>query len=265
MFDRGKFNRTAFNLAGEGTPTFYVTITSQYSAEAGPLRVLVRIGTVSLGAEAQVDIGNLGLYTRLPEVVLTGEFSVLPNFTALIPLGAVRMEAQSEVSIFMGAKMPLGRTTLASVFTVLPTFGVSVPLKGIVLRSEVELKPRFGVLAPAAPVTLGSTFDIAGGLWAKLPLRRAAVTSEFDLALKSIRTEESEEMELEGLDLRPGQSLVIDTDTLEVIVDDQPRVDCWVTGGNFFQFKNGENVLSFSDNASRRNLQVTVIWADRYL
>lgn len=265
MFDRGRFNRTAFNLAGDGTPTFYATITSRYGAETGPLRVLVRIGAVSLNAETQLDVGNLGLYTQLPEVALEGEFAVLPNFTALIPLGGVRMEAQSEVAIFMGAKMPLGQTTLSSVFTVLPTFGVSVPLKGTALRSAFEVRPRFGVLVPAVPVKLGSTFDIVGRLWAKLPLRRTAVTSEFDLLLKSVRTEESEEMVLEGLDLRPGQSLVIDTDTLEIIVDDQPRVDCWVTGGSFFQFKNGENVLSFSDNASRRNLQVTVIWADRYL
>lgn len=265
MFDRSKFNRTAFNLAGEGTPTFYATITSQYGAEAGPLRVLVRIGAVSLNAEVQLDIGNLGLYTRLPEVAMAGEFAVLPNFTALIPLGAVRMDTQSEVSIFMGAKMPLGKTTLASAFTVLPTFGVSVPLKGTALRSEFEMLPRFGVLVPMVPAVVNSAFSIAGVLWAKLPLRRTIVTSGFDLLLKSIRTEESEEMVLEGLDLRPGQSLVIDTDTLEIIVDDQPRVDCWVTGSSFFQFKNGENVLSFSDNASRRNLQVTVIWADRYL
>lgn len=265
MFDRSKFNRTPFNRADGGTPTFYGTIISQYGAEIGPLRVLVQIGAVSMNAESALAVGNLSLYTHLPGVTVNAEYNVFPNFTALVPLGSVRMESQSEASIFMGAKMPLGRTTLASVFTVLPTFGVSVPLKGIAHRSEFEVRPQFGVLVPAAPVTAGAEFEVAGRLWAKIPLHRTAATSEFELLLKSVRTAESEEMVLEGLNLRPGQTLVIDTDTLEIYVDDQPRVDCWVTGGSFFQLKNGDNMLSFSDNAARRNLHVTVIWSDRYL
>lgn len=265
MFDHSRFNQASFNLAGNETPSFYATITSRYSEEIGPLRIRVRIGAVSLNAESALNVGNLGLYTHLPEMVLAGEFAVLPNFTALIPLGPVRMEVQSEVSIFMGAKIPLGGITLAAAFMIHPTMGVTVSLAGITHRSEFEVRPRFGVLVPAVPVAAGSEFEVAGGLWAKIPLRGTAVTSEFELQLKSVRTAESEEMVLEGLNLQPGQTLIIDTDTLEIYVDDQPRVDCWVTGGSFFQFKNGDNVLSFSDNANRRNLQVTVIWSDRYL
>lgn len=265
MFDRSKFNQMAFNLAGNEAPSFYATITSRYGEEIGPLRVRVQIGMVSLSAESALNVGNLGLYTLLPETVLSGEFAVLPNFTALIPLGAVRMEIQSEVSIFMGAKMPLGGITLAAAFTLHPTLGVAVPLAGITHRSEFEVRPKLGVLTPAAPVTVDSEFEVTGGLWAKVPMHRMNATSEFELQLKSVRTAESEEMVLEGLNLRPGQTLVIDTDTLEIYVDDQPRVDCWVTGGSFFQFKNGDNILSFSDNAVRRNLQTTVVWSDRYL
>lgn len=265
MFDRSRFNQTSFNLAGIGEPSFYATITSRYGEEIGPLRIRVRIGAVSMNAEAALNVGNLGLYALLPETVLTGEFAVLPNFTAFVPLGEVRIDAQSEVSIFMGAKIPLGGITLAAAFTLHPTLGVTVPLAGITHRSEFEVRPRFGVLVPAVPVTAGSEFEVAGGLWAKVPMHRMNAASEFDLLLKSIRTAESEEMVLEGLNLQPGQTLIIDTDTLEIYVDDQPRVDCWVTGGSFFQFKNGDNILSFSDNAVRRNLQTTVVWSDRYL
>lgn len=265
MFDRSRFNQAAFNRAGSETPSFYATITSRYGVEVGPLRVRVQIGMVSLSAESALGIENLGLYTMLPETVLTGEFSVISNLTALVPLGTVRMDAQSEVSIFMGAKMPLGQTMLAAVFTLHPTLGVAVPLTGITHRSEFEVRPQFGVLVPAAPVTIGSEFEVAGGLWAKVPLHGMRVVSEFSLQLKSVRTAESEEMVLEELNLQAGQTLIIDTDTLEIYVDDQPRVDCWVTGGSFFQFKNGDNILSFSDNAVRRNLQTTVVWSDRYL
>lgn len=246
-------------------PSFYATITSRYGAEIGPLRIRVRIGTVSLNAESALNVGNLGLYTMLPETVLAGEFEVLPDLTALVPLGTVHMGAQSEVSIFMGAKIPLGGLSLTADFVLQLILGVSVPLTGITHRSEFEVKTRLGVLVPTVPVTVGSEFDVTGGLWAKVPMHKMNATSEFDLLLKSIRTAESEEMVLEGLNLQPGQTLIIDTDTLEIYVDDQPRVDCWVTGGSFFQFKNGDNILSFSDNAVRRNLQTTVVWSDRYL
>lgn len=265
MFDRSRFNQAAFNRAGSETPSFYATITSRYGAEIGPLRIRVRIGTVSLNAEAALGIKNLGLYAHLPEVDTTAEYNVSPNLTALVPLGSVHVDVQSEVSIFMGAKIPLDEIALAAAFMIHPTLGVAVPLAGITHRSEFEVRPKLGVLTPAAPVTVDSEFEVTGGLWAKVPMHRMNATSEFDLLLKSIRTAESEEMVLEGLNLQPGQTLIIDTDTLEIYVDDQPRVDCWVTGGSFFQFKNGDNILSFSDNAVRRNLQTTVVWSDRYL
>lgn len=265
MFDRGRFDHAAFNIATGEKPYFYATVTTQFCTEISPIRIRVRIGIVSLNVESALEIGNLGLYTLLSEVAVNAVYNVHPNFTALVPLGAVHMDAEYDITIILGAKIPLGRTTLAAVFSLRPVIGIHVPMPGANLRSDFNLVPKLGVRVPIVPVLADAEFAVTGYLSIMQLLRSVTLHSGFDLQLKSIRTEESEEMVLEGLNLRPGQSLVIDTDTLEIIVDDQPRVDCWVTGGGFFQFKNGENVLSFSDNASRRNLQVTVIWADRYL
>jgi len=265
LFDRLKFNHGSFNTVSGEEPYFYATIATQFRTEIGPLLVRARIGAVTVNTVSRVDVGNLGLYVTMPEITCSAEYDVAPNFTALVPLGAVRMEAETEVYITLGAKMPLGRTAIASVFTLDSFFGIMVPLSATIQSSDFQVLPKLGILVPLSPVQADAAFQLLGRLCVMQLIHPTVISAEFNLSAMSVRTDENEEMVLEGLNLRPGQSLVIDTDTLEILVDDQVRVDCWVTGGSFFQFYNGDNILSFSDNAARRNLRVTVIWADRYL
>ena len=124
---------------------------------------------------------------------------------------------------------------------------------------------QLGMKVPLSPLMSELQFDLQGMLYTKVPMPDTTIRSEFGTSCKVIRTSESEEMVLEGLSLKPGQRLIIDTDTLEIMVNDEIRVDCWVTGGTFFQLENGSNTLTFTDNAKRRYLQATVLWADRYL
>ena len=75
----------------------------------------------------------------------------------------------------------------------------------------------------------------------------------------------SKELALANLNFRPGDTITIDTETLDVFINGEPDVDCWVTGSDFFKLGRGVNTLTFYDDVSERELEVTVIWADRWL
>lgn len=168
-----------------------------------------------------------------------------------------------------------GRTNddTASLYaTIASQYEVTAPLRVLVLITDVTISAEtavevapLGLYAPLPAIDISSRFDVSGALHAMMPLPEIEIGAEYRLDAAAIRTAESEEMVLEGLNLEPGQSLIIDTDTLEIEVNGEVRVDCWVTGGTFFQLKAGDNLLTFEDNLSQRELVVTVLWADRYL
>ena len=146
------------------------------------------------------------------------------------------------------------------------------PLKVKALLPVVSMSGIYGIdirnvglKFPMAQVIMASTYDIITPLYAYMPITPATAAAEYETAVNGLRSYETEQMTLQGLNLKPGQTLVIDTDTLEIEIDGEPRVDCWVTGGTFFQFRSGDNQLVFTDDANSRDLSVTVVWADRFL
>lgn len=265
MFGRSQYNKIPFNASGTGDASLYVTVQTEYGVSVQPLRIKVRIDPTRMDAASAFSVGRLWLFLPLPAVCMEAECDVIPNFTARVPLGRIGFPMESEVSLVLRALMPLGRTAMAAAFSVLPTLWVKMLLPAMSVKTELGMRPRLGVLVPVTGVAFGTEFGIRARLGAYMPLNALVIESEYGGSVKNVRASESEEMVLKGLDLRPGQRLIIDTDTLEVSVDDEIRVDCWVTGGTFFQLKKGSNTLSFSDNASRRKLKTTVLWADRYL
>lgn len=124
---------------------------------------------------------------------------------------------------------------------------------------------RMGLLVPIGLVVCAQEYGAAARLSAMVRLGITTLLCEYNLTATSLRTLEGDELSLDGINLAPGEMLIIDTDTLEITVDGEIDVDSWVTGSTFFQLSHGSNELRFYDNASDRELSVTAIWADRYL
>lgn len=265
MFGKSQFNRIPFNASGTGEAALYVTVQTEYGVRVPSAKIRERIDATRMDAVSAFSAGTLWMKLPLPAARMETNYNVAPYFTARIPLGALLWPMEHTVSLELRALMPLGKTTMGSVFTVRPVLWARMPLPNTSVKSEFILRPKLGVFVPMASTSSGAEFGIVGKLYAYIPLSDVILASEYGGSVKNVRASESEEMVLEGLNLKPGQRLIIDTDTLEISVDDEIRVDCWVTGGTFFQLKNGNNTLTFSDNASRRKLKATILWADRYL
>lgn len=93
----------------------------------------------------------------------------------------------------------------------------------------------------------------------------AAAALTFDATASNIRVNDDTELSLEGLNFAPGDTIIIDTETLDIFINGEPDVSSWVVGSDFFDLAKGTNALTFYDDATGRELTVTVLWADRWL
>lgn len=93
---------------------------------------------------------------------------------------------------------------------------------------------------------------------------RSSISGFGELILRRIGALNTEVLEFANLNLKPGQNMIIDTDELNVFIDNILNVDSVTEDSIFFQLKPGENEISFVSNGNIR-LNVTVIWQNRWL
>ncbi len=108
--------------------------------------------------------------------------------------------------------------------------------------SSLEVNDKFTLLTPISS-------DLSG-------------TGEFEL--RRLGALDSDTIEFTGLGLKPGQTLIIDTDELDVFIDNILDVDKVTKDSVFFQLEPGENEITFS-SPNNPNLQVTLIYQNRWL
>jgi hypothetical protein len=70
---------------------------------------------------------------------------------------------------------------------------------------------------------------------------------------------------LEDLNLAPGDELVINTTDLTVTVNGQNGTQYFSPDSEFFTLLNGVNTIVYSDTEAERNINLDVIWKDRWL
>ena len=267
MFNKSKFSQTKFGIAATDAVQIYASIITEFGTVVPHIRVKAKLPAVNLGTVTDLVPAWLYLYAHISDVEIEAEAAVIANMTAKIPLGRTPV-MQSEMVFLPNRLFIRGQfqpVTVNAVSGMQARLAAKVPISQTVMRTENSIQPKFAVYMPIADVTPSAAFDLLGRLYAKMPMHPRQFTAEYHTSVQCLRTNETEEIVLEGLNLAPGQRLIIDTDTMEISVDDEVRVDCWVTGGSFFQLKEGDNTLTFFDNAASRKLKATILWQDRFL
>jgi hypothetical protein len=85
-----------------------------------------------------------------------------------------------------------------------------------------------------------------------------------DMQLRRIGALNSDVLEFEGLNLQPGQTMIIDTDELNVFIDNIQDVSSVTSDSVFFQLEPGENEISFATDGET-DLAATFVWQHRWL
>ena len=164
------------------------------------------------------------------------------------------------------------------------TPSISVSFSGTSTMIFTATATNMHVTARYGNATTGIVFNGAGDLATDLPLIGEAgivfddivkfsadaycegtIGITLDATATAIRVANDAEIALEGLQFKPGDTIIIDTETLDVFYNGEPDVSSWVVGSDFFQLGKGMNTLTFYDDADTRELTITVIWADRWL
>ena len=70
---------------------------------------------------------------------------------------------------------------------------------------------------------------------------------------------------LEGITLKPGDELIINTCDMTVTINGQNAMEYFSNDSDFFTLLNGLNTLIYNDSNSSRNISFDVIWKDRWL
>lgn len=141
-----------------------------------------------------------------------------------------------------------------------------VDIGGADLTSEFDTES--GLLYAMVPLSapeIESWFDLEAAIAAMVPLGDTGIISAFTLVVPSLKNDVTEEFNLENVFLAPGDTLVIDTDKLEIQMNNENMLESWVSGGVFFLLKPGTNVIQFDTSPESCKLEITVMWADRYL
>lgn len=134
------------------------------------------------------------------------------------------------------------------------------------IRASYDMAlPTMSFKVPLGDVDARSNFTVSAILSAKVNLQPVNVEAVFTVDATSLRMDETEEFSLNGINLFPGDTLIVDTDQLDVQVNGEMDVESWVSGGVFFPLKPGGNIITVYTNPSGIQLEISVQWADRYL
>lgn len=267
MFNKLSFGRSKFGLSSENELPLYANVTTEYATVFAHAKLRVKMPKLTMKAVSALVPAWLYLYAHISDVEMEAEAAVIAKLGAKKPLGRVpAMCAEYALSPEeLLVNLQIGGVTMRAQSGVEAVLWAKMPLPDTVMKAEHTFFGKLAAYVPLPIITIEAAFVMSGPMYARMPLRPQQIEAEFRTTAMSLRSSESEEISLEGLNLAPGQRLIIDTDTMEISVDDEVRVDCWVTGGSFFQLKEGGNILTFSDNASGRNLKATILWQDRFL
>jgi hypothetical protein len=272
MFDKGAFDKAAFDRQ-TGEIDLYAELTFAGNMEAAMVCVHAALG---IDALIGVELQPVLLRTRVP-VLGENSFCAAIDFMAnalhvaasisgedivffgeLEPTLAARVPFSADIDVFA----TLERDYLKNRIPLIYEEPVVISFSGDVLSQNVATKIPIAQTNIFLDATL---LQQPGFLRSKVPIAAADVPMEMKLESREVSNLGSQTLTLQNLNLSPGQTLIIDTDTLEVFINGQPNVTYITTDSTFFRLVPGDNSLYFRDGETSRTLQITAVWSNWWL
>lgn len=254
LFDRNAFDRSvssnnllvAFNATGSLNSRIVIQTPLNFKPMLGGsslstnIRMQQNVG-LNLSGEGQVKDLSLVLRLRLT-TQLKGSGTVAPNFSIQTP--------------FRGALGGSGGIGVSDkMYIIQHMFGIfngnALLSNDILFKTSIEPVQLNGgsVLNNLIALQLPITTTLSGS--SKLELRRLGALNE-------------NMFELVDIDLMPGESVIIDTDLLQVLFGPIEDVSSVTTNSVFFELNPGENEILISTDVGEK-IDVDIIWQNRWL
>lgn len=120
-------------------------------------------------------------------------------------------------------------------------------------------------IIPLSAAGANIAFSTQGNMRADANYYNVSTGITFALSESSLRASNDTQLELTGINLEPGDTLIIDTESLNIFLNGQLDVTSWVVGSDFFDLLKGVNEITVYDDQVVRTLDMLIVWADRWL
>jgi hypothetical protein len=253
LYDRDSADRSTIyaDLSGGIILASAIKVKARASSEV-PVSFTVS-GIVALRVPLKADMA-VGLTTEATNIFTHARLFPNPltiGGTVTAALGA-RMALSSDVSVGAGFTSEyLKARTKLSAGTV--PIGMNITVN------------RMGLRFPIAPSEIPVGGDFVGNAAIRVPVTPLEIDITGDIKCAPIFEPGAAKLELENLNLAPGGELIIDTDVLEVLLNGEPDVDMVTGDSEFFELKPGNNRIVFMDGETGRQLDVSIVWSNRWL
>jgi len=144
-------------------------------------------------------------------------------------------------------------------------FSSQVPLPEALALARFLPSAKISVDPPFGLATATMRYTPTANMSAYLSYTDCSATMKFSVSQTMLRINNDEDLVLSGLNFAPGDTLIIDSESMDVLVNGEPNVEAWQLGSTFFNLQKGTNTLAIYDDAGSRTLLVTVIWSDYWL
>lgn len=261
MFNRSSFDRSAYNRNNNLENDISATIRSAGGVNAN-LVLKTTLNDFSIGGTGSL-IGTL-IMKQTISANLSGDSSLNVDAVKLIQRLSSNIQSYGDLTPNMSIKTPLGDIHMSG-------FGEFIDKDTYVKQHITDSVDGAGDLSSSLVLIMPidanlngtSTMNVDDQFKMEMPIG-SDMSGAGTISSARIGETNSDTIEFTGLGLKSGQTLIIDTDELDVYINNILNVSSVTSDSVFFQLKPGENELTIK-SADNPNLAVTIIWQNRWL
>lgn len=259
MFDKLLFNRNAFDRDVSSA-----AISSNITA-SGSIKInLVLQSPITVRPMAGISRMTCGIIMRqhMEFHVNGGGIMAIENLILGMKINPIRLSGSGHIQPFFHVRTPFKGNFTGSGTMKLDNRFLLLQFMDINIGGTGKMSMDF-IMHSAIPVNLEGWSDLNGSVSLWLPIGMN-IQGQGELMLRRLSALNENILELDGINLLPGESVTIDTDLLQVLFGAKEDVSSVTNDSIFFELNPGENEVTISVDSDTL-LDVVAIWQNRWL
>ena len=259
MFDKIQFDRNAFDRSVSSDGLSLAIVAS------GAFQVNVNFPTpisISLSGSSALSFGLYASAIFDTSFSGSGKMNDLTVIFYQVPL--TNITSSGSLSVNLTIKMPMSSNLSGSSALGIDNRVIIMQNLNILLSGSSDITIGYSSAIFFETVSLSSTSAMQiSSMRFTMPLT-IGLSGTSLLTLRRLSALNEKSFTLENINLLPGQTVIIDTDSLIVLFDNIEDVSSVTTDSIFFELNPGDNEITVNTD-SNQQMNVTAIWQNRWL
>ncbi len=212
------------------------------NGEISTTPIMLQSMKCDLSGDSSVEVNKFKLLQKIKSDI-EGDSNIIPGVGVKVPLELNVLEGSGEIENEKNKAFQFMDTELNGIGDVNLNLILRVYINSLLSGdSSTYIDDQFKLLHPIS----------------------VALEGDGEVEVTRVGALNSSTIEFTDLSLKSGQTLIIDTDELNVLIDNILDVSKVTSDSVFFQLQPGENEITFT-SPNNPDLSVTIIWQNRWL